>query len=263
MTFWLLITSFLFGTGTVLYFGIGLLPAFSGIVMILFSWIVGLIFALFMAFGILSFSYVLFGRNDLLDQRKHMVAKGIVSALLKLFRIELKVTGYENLPKNNSFLLYANHTSELDIPILMNAIIDQPLAFLSKMELRSWPLIGLWAEAIGCVFINRTSLRQSAMAMKQVALNVEKGLNMAIFPEGTIKHNPRELLTFKPGAFKIALEHDFTLVPVAIIRDHLSIKGKNIVLINIHKPLSPKDDAFETTTTLADYVKRQLEGDLQ
>ncbi len=260
---YVLLASFLLGTSLILYYGIILLPSFLGFLMLFASLIVGLVFLIITAYLILFISYLIYQNKDILNYQKHHVAKKIVKTLLDMFFIKVEVSELQNLPKKEKVIIYANHTSELDIPILMNAIYDRPLSFLSKQEIRHWPIIGMWAESIGCVFIDRSNLRQSIEALNKVTEHVDKGLNMVVFPEGTIKQDPRELLPIKKGSFKIAYEQDFTVVVMTIIRDNFSFMKKNNVLVKIHPPLNNVQSKFSSNKELADYVKNIFENDLQ
>ena len=64
--------------------------------------------------------------------------------------------------------------------------------------------------------IHRDDPRQSAKAIKNVIKHVKEGISMIIFPEGTRSPNPKELLDFKAGAFKVALRTGKDIVPITL-----------------------------------------------
>ena len=53
------------------------------------------------------------------SMRKHKIAKQMVSVPMHLTNMRVDVVGLDNLPKDPGFSIYANHTSMLDIPVLM------------------------------------------------------------------------------------------------------------------------------------------------
>ena len=83
--------------------------------------------------------------------------------------------------KNNRFLVVSNHVSYLDI-IVIGSI--SPCVFLSKSEVRNWPVFGWVARALGCVFVQRDSLMGRANALRSCLKKLDQS-NIAIFPEGT------------------------------------------------------------------------------
>ena len=78
-------------------------------------------------------------------------------------------------------LWVANHVSWTDIPLL-GAL--QPLSFLSKAEVRAWPVAGWLAHKAGTLFIRRGS-GDSSQVGQQLTRHLQQGRNLLIFPEGT------------------------------------------------------------------------------
>ncbi len=107
-----------------------------------------------------------------------------------------------------------NHQSMMDIIIIL-ASLPGPIGFIAKKELLSVPVINMWMSAMGCVFLDRRSLRKSVAAIKKGSANIKNGNNMVIFPEGTRSQGgaPQE---FKKGSFHLATDSDSNLVPLTI-----------------------------------------------
>ncbi|WP_148861905.1 lysophospholipid acyltransferase family protein [Marinobacter fonticola] len=78
-------------------------------------------------------------------------------------------------------LLVSNHISWSDIPILGSVV---PLRFLSKIEVRSWPVIGWLAQQAGTLFIRRGG-GQARTTREQIANTLRNGQSVLVFPEGT------------------------------------------------------------------------------
>jgi len=98
--------------------------------------------------------------------------------LCRALGVQVQVTG-EFVP---NALLVANHVSWLDIPVLgSQARID----FLSKADIKAWPLIGWMAQIIGTLFIVRGA-NQTDVLIPEIGERVQRGRHLVIFPAGTI-----------------------------------------------------------------------------
>ncbi len=109
-------------------------------------------------------------------------------------------------------LLVSNHLSYLDILVLAEA---QPMVFLSKAEVRNWPLIGWLTRCAGTLFIQREQKSDVARANAQFAAVVEQGLVLAIFPEGT-STGGNTLLPFRSSVLAPAVEQRWVITPAWI-----------------------------------------------
>ncbi len=83
---------------------------------------------------------------------------------------------------NRPVLLVANHISWLDI-LAINAV--QPARFVSKSDVRRWPLLGWLVACGGTLFIERERKRDAMRVLHQVAEALRAGEIIAVFPEGT------------------------------------------------------------------------------
>lgn len=190
---------------------------------------------------------------------KHFIAKQMMAIPLYGLNMRTKIIGLENLPKDPGFTIYANHTSMMDIPLIMCKLKKYPVGFLAKKVVVELPLIGKWTPVIGCVSLDRENTRKGAEAIIQVIKNVKKGSTMVIFPEGTRTKNIGQMIEFKPGSFKVALKSKKPLVPMTIVKpkNFNSIKWpftKKVTLV-IHKPIEFEDLKKQTTQELSDNVK--------
>ncbi|MCY1526948.1 1-acylglycerol-3-phosphate O-acyltransferase [compost metagenome] len=108
-------------------------------------------------------------------------------------------------------LWVSNHVSWTDIPLL-GALA--PLSFLSKAEVRSWPVAGWLAHKAGTLFIRRGS-GDSGLVGQQLGRHLGEGRHLLIFPEGTTTDGSL-LKTFHSRLLTSAVETDVPVQPVAI-----------------------------------------------
>ncbi|AMO78702.1 lysophospholipid acyltransferase family protein [Pseudomonas citronellolis] len=124
--------------------------------------------------------------------------------------LPLRVKVYGELPREPA-LWVSNHVSWLDIPLL-GALA--PLTFLSKAEVRQWPLAGWLAEKAGTLFIRRGSGDGSRLG-EQIAGALQLGRSTLIFPEGTTTDG-RGLRNFHGRLLAGAIQAGVPLQPVAL-----------------------------------------------
>ncbi|MBK5939541.1 lysophospholipid acyltransferase family protein [Halochromatium roseum] len=108
-------------------------------------------------------------------------------------------------------LLVANHISWLDVPVLGSLA---PINFLSKSEVRGWPMIGWMSAQIGTLFIKRGG-NQTADLIARIAEQVRERQAVVIFPEGTTSDG-HQLRRFHPRLLAAAQQSRIDVQPVAI-----------------------------------------------
>ena len=110
-----------------------------------------------------------------------------------------------------SALLVANHISWLDIPVLGS---QGPIGFLSKAEVRQWPLVGWMSAVAGTLFITRGASQTAEMAAL-IAERTRQGRPVVVFAEGTTGDG-HALRHFHPRLFAVAQQPGIRVQPVAV-----------------------------------------------
>ncbi|MBZ0104586.1 MAG: 1-acyl-sn-glycerol-3-phosphate acyltransferase [Sulfuricella denitrificans] len=109
-------------------------------------------------------------------------------------------------------MVVANHISWLDI-YLLNAA--RPVRFVSKAEVRNWPVIGWLAQVTGTLFLEREKRRDAARINNAIGIALDNGDCVAFFPEGTTTDGTR-LRPFLASLLQPAIDAGAELRPVAI-----------------------------------------------
>ena len=109
-------------------------------------------------------------------------------------------------------LLAANHISWLDITSLHAA---RHCRFVSKADVKHWPLIGRLATGAGTLFIERESRRDAMRVVHHMAERLGAGDVLAIFPEGTTSDGV-SLRPFHANLFQAAIAAEAPVQPVAL-----------------------------------------------
>lgn len=124
-----------------------------------------------------------------------------------------RVEGVENIDPNASYVFTGNHTSNIDIPMVI-AFLPVSVRFLAKKELFSVPVLSGAMRGVHMVRTDRVAGTGGHREInREVGRVVEEGLSLVIYPEGT-RSRDGELKPFKKGAFRIAIDNGLPVVPV-------------------------------------------------
>ena len=154
--------------------------------------------------------------NVILTGSRHWRAKANAGSTMLWSRAMCRILGIHAvktgaLGEAGGFLV-CNHMSYLDILVLGSI---RPSTFLSKQEVRGWPLIGWLAALGGTVFVNRDSKRAALSSMREIERKIDSGISVIIFPEGTTSDG-REIKAFKSTFFKVPASRNIPVTPVSI-----------------------------------------------
>ncbi len=120
------------------------------------------------------------------------------------------------LPKG-PFIIACNHSSYLDI-VFMYRVIDYRFIFLGKKELLKWPLFNLFFKTMD-IAVDRKNRVKAAKSLVRARNYIDDGYAISIFPEGTIPETAPVMKRFKDGAFKLAIDKQIPIVPVAFLNN--------------------------------------------
>jgi len=121
--------------------------------------------------------------------------------------VRLKTTGQ---PIHGLWVV--NHISWLDI-IAISSI--DPARFVSKAEVKQWPVLGILAEKSGTFFLQRNSPRAAKKCLEDVTCQLHKGRSIIVFPEGTTSDGS-QVLHFHGTFFQAAIDGQARIQPIAL-----------------------------------------------
>ncbi|TDD99592.1 lysophospholipid acyltransferase family protein [Flavobacterium cellulosilyticum] len=125
-----------------------------------------------------------------------------------------KIEREQILEPHKNYMLVANHTSMVDI-MLMLVAIKKPFVFVGKKELVKIPLFGFFYKRT-CILVDRSCSKSKHSVFQRAQKRIDKGLSICIFPEGGVPDDESiRLDTFKDGAFRLAIEHQLPIVPIS------------------------------------------------
>ncbi len=180
--------------------------------------------------------------------------------------VNLIVTGKENIPQENGFMLYSNHQGMFDV-LAIAATCDNPIGAVLKKELFNVPFLHQIAVCTKSFAMDREDVRQSLTVIQGVTEEVKNGRNYLIFPEGTRSRNGNEMLEFHGGSFRCATKSKCPVVPIALVDSFkvLDQKGSKPVTIQLHylEPICYEEYQKMKPAELAALVRSRIEAKIR
>lgn len=156
------------------------------------------------------------------------------------FRAE--IYGRENVPKDGAYIVASNHSSYFD-PLIVCLATKRNVAFMSKEELFSVPVLSPIIQALGAFSVNRGKLEISTIKSAKDILSKTKWL-LGIFPEGT-RVKDKKVGKINTGFGYLAKVTNSKVLPVGInfTRPRYPFCGK--LVVKIGKPIEVSDNPEE------------------
>ena len=128
---------------------------------------------------------------------------------------KVNIEAQQTPEKGKSYMLIANHTSMIDI-MLMLVSVKNPFVFVGKKELAKIPLFGFFYKRT-CILVDRSSAKSRQAVFLRAQKRLKSGLSICIFPEGGVPEEHIVLDEFKDGAFRLAINHQTPIVPIVFL----------------------------------------------
>ncbi|MEP6706541.1 MAG: lysophospholipid acyltransferase family protein [Pyrinomonadaceae bacterium] len=143
---------------------------------------------------------------------------------LRLSGMTIAVTGLELLDPDQTYVFISNHRSYLDTATLFH-YTGRRIGVIAKKELLKVPILGYGMSYVNIMAIDRSNRERAVQTMQAATKRIQSGVSFGVFAEGT-RALPGQMLSFKKGAFYMAIEAGVSIVPVAMKNtDNLMGKG--------------------------------------
>lgn len=208
-----------------------------------------------------------YGRPDNQDpeQKRFDFLRGMVRRINKNGRVTVIGAGEENIPETEGFILFPNHQGLFDVLALI-VTCSHPFGVVIKKEAANIILIKQVVALLRGLVIDREDIRASMEIIRQMTKEVKEGRNYVIFAEGTRSRNGNNILPFKGGTFKSAVNAKCPIVPVAMINsfkpfDINSIR-KETVEVHYLPPIYPEEYKGMKTVEIAELVHDRIQAEI-
>lgn len=167
-----------------------------------------------------------------------------------IFMMRIKVTGRENINKNESYVFVANHQGAYDI-WLIYGYLNHNFRWLMKKSLEKIMAVGPACKKAGQVFVDDSSIAGIKETIEESEKRLKNGMSVVIFPEGSRSFDGK-MIPFKRGAFMLAAEFKLPVVPLTIDGSFKAMPRTTYnmtpatIRLTIHKPIYPGERGFNT-----------------
>lgn len=173
--------------------------------------LVAILLLIVLLYVILSFTFRKEEYENIPKGRKKLFNLG-VEFIVAIVGVKVKYSGLEKLPKNQKFLIVANHRGIFDAVLLCHTFRKEKFVAVSKPENFTLPIAGPWIKGMGHLAIDRQNNRNALKTILKCIKYIEEDkFSIGICPEGT-RNKKEGLLPFKSGCFKIASKAKCPLV---------------------------------------------------
>lgn len=197
------------------------------------------------------------------EQEKWDHIQKILRHAVKSGNLDLVVTGLENLPEQDGFMLYGNHQGMFDV-VAIGATCHRPMGCVLKKELANVPFLKQVIQCTKSFPMDREDVRQSLTVIHSVIEEVKQGRNYLIFPEGTRSRQGNAMGEFHGGSFRCAVKAKCPIVPIAFVDSFkvLDQKGSKRLTVQIHylPAIAYEEFAGKNATEVAAMVKDRIQA---
>jgi 1-acyl-sn-glycerol-3-phosphate acyltransferase len=174
-------------------------------------WVVGSILTIILYLAMAFFTIILYP----FDKKRRIVHaqcfwwSDLVISLNPYWGI--KVSGLENIDKNRTYIIIANHQSLADIVLAYQTKMQ--FKWVAKKSLFNVPFIGWSLSLAKHIKLERGNFSSIKKVYKEAAYWLKSGISVLFFPEGT-RSKTDEMGDFRNGAFKLAIKEKVPILPI-------------------------------------------------
>jgi 1-acyl-sn-glycerol-3-phosphate acyltransferase len=171
------------------------------------------------------------------------------------------------MPENprNPYVVVSNHESFVDILLISH--LPWEMKWLSKKELFKIPVAGWLMRLARDVEVDRSDRASGSKALEECRKRLDDQVSVMIFPEGT-RSTSGDLLPFKDGAFRLAIEAGVPILPLAVhgaataLPKHDWRFGRSVAEVRVLEPVSTVGMGLDDLESLKRQVRERIVAEL-
>lgn len=224
----------------------------------------------FIVFFLLLYPFfVLFIQKESWKPKGHFLNKIWAYSVFGYCFLPCKVDFRFRPNKKKNYVYCSNHSSFLDIPSLCYALPGY-FKFIGKASLVKVPLFGYMFRNL-YIPVDRKNQKSRYDTMLKSMEALDQGRGLAIFPEGTIpKGNHPNMIPFKDGPFRIAIEKQVPVVPVTLPYNWIILPddgtftpNRHLMKVIVHEPIETKGMTIDDIATLKQKTYDIIDAELR
>ncbi len=198
---------------------------------------------------------------------RYRLARKVTNKVRKTARVSTEYYGLEHLPKDNGYLMIANHQNKYDALGIL-AGHDAPCSVLMDKKRSEMPIAKQFIDMLGGQRIDRTSPRQMIRVLNNIAEELKSGTNYLIFPEGGYpkQREDNSLCEFQYGCFTCAVKAKCPILPVVLIDSYKAFGENSLSRVTTKviflPPILPEEVEGLRAKELCAYVKDKIEAEI-
>lgn len=172
-----------------------------------------------------------------------------------------RTSGVRIADPRRPYVAVSNHESLADIFLISH--LPWEMKWLSKESIFRIPVMGWMMRMAGDIPLVRTDRTSRRQAIEQARDRLGKGVSVMIFPEGT-RSRTGQLLPFKDGAFRLAVEMGLPILPLVVagtrdcIRTGSGVFGRAEAEVRALEPISTDGLTLRDVPELRDRVRELI-----
>lgn len=178
--------------------------------------------------------------------------------------IRYEIHGKEFLDPKQPYIYIFNHRSFIDAPLIPLAI-SQEIRAIGKKELSQIPLFGTVVGRFA-VWVDRANPESRKESLVKLLAILKTGQSIVVAPEGTRNDTKERLLPFQKGAFRLSIETQIPIMPIAFIGAENIMKRGSLLLspgkvrIYFSAPISPPQQSEHAIEEFSEKCKNRLDA---
>jgi len=178
--------------------------------------------------------------------------------------VRYEVHGLENIDRSKPYIYIFNHRSFVDAPVIP-LMIPQEVRSIGKKELSKIPVFGTVVGMLA-VWVDRSDAESRRISVEKLVRFLNQGISIVVAPEGTRNNSGETLLSFQKGAFRLAVETQIPILPMAIIgADKIMARGSLLlapgkVRVYFSGAITPPLPSDTAVNDLAEKSRNRLEA---
>jgi 1-acyl-sn-glycerol-3-phosphate acyltransferase len=172
--------------------------------------------------------------------------------------------GKKNFEKEKNYVVVCNHNSFADVPV-SSPWIPGPNKTLAKVEMARVPVFGVIYKA-GSVLVNRKDDKSRRESFNEMAVMLDKGLHLCLYPEGTRNKTEQPMQAFFDGAFTTAIRSQKPIIPALIFNTKGILPGRPKLWAwpnKVHFHFLPAVETAGLETKDAGRIKQEIRSQME
>ncbi|MDH4190512.1 MAG: AMP-binding protein [Betaproteobacteria bacterium] len=191
------------------------------------------------------------------------VGRVVARVFLRLSGIAVLARGTAHLESAGATVIAANHTSYLDVVVLLSLLRYRHHAFVAKREFLDNFAMRSLLRGFGTLFVERFDVRTSAAHAEELSAAAQHGRSLIVFPEGGFTRDTG-LKPFRTGAFQAAALAGIPVIPVAlrgvrsVLRDGTWWPRRATIAVTVGAPRRARGSDWSAAVALRDAVREDI-----